>query len=104
MKPDGRLLIVEMVLPEDDTPHPGKMLDMMMLVGPGGQERTPSEYEQILRPGGIRPRESRAYSVGGQRRRVRAEVARFGALAPHANNDKGERPTYPLKKDPLATR
>jgi O-methyltransferase/methyltransferase family protein len=53
MKPDGRLLIVEMVLPEDDTPHPGKMLDMMMLVGPGGQERTPSEYEQILRPTGF---------------------------------------------------
>ena len=42
-----------MVLPEDDTPHPGKMLDMMMLVGPGGQERTPSEYEQILRPAGF---------------------------------------------------
>jgi O-methyltransferase len=53
MKPDGRLLIIEMVLPEDDTPHPGKMLDMMMLVGPGGQERTPSEYEQILRPAGF---------------------------------------------------
>ena len=53
MKPDGRLLIVEMVLPEDDTPHPGKMLDMMMLVGPGGQERTPSEYERILRPAGF---------------------------------------------------
>lgn len=46
--PDGRLLIVEMVLPEGDTPHPGKMLDMMMLVGPGGQERTPSEYAALL--------------------------------------------------------
>ena len=45
---DGRLLIVEMVLPEGDTPHPGKMLDMMMLVGPGGQERTPSEYSSLL--------------------------------------------------------
>ena len=41
---NGRLLIVEMVLPEGDTPHPGKMLDMMMLVAPGGQERTPREY------------------------------------------------------------
>jgi len=44
----GRLLIVEMVLPEGDAPHPGKMLDMMMLVGPGGQERTPSEYAELL--------------------------------------------------------
>ena len=32
MNPAGRLLIAEMVLPEGDTPHPGKMLDMAMLV------------------------------------------------------------------------
>jgi O-methyltransferase domain/Dimerisation domain len=51
--PDGRLLIVEMVLPEGDSPHAGKMLDMMMLVGPGGQERTPSEYAEILEPAGF---------------------------------------------------
>ncbi|HUF71561.1 MAG TPA: methyltransferase [Gammaproteobacteria bacterium] len=51
--PNGRLLIVEMVLPEGDAPHPGKMLDMMMLVGTGGQERTPSEYAAILEPAGF---------------------------------------------------
>ena len=39
MKPDGRLLIVETVIPAGDTPHPGKVLDMVMLVVPGGQER-----------------------------------------------------------------
>jgi hypothetical protein len=50
----GRLLIVEMVLPEGDTPHPGKMLDMMMLVGPGGQERTPSEYAELLGDSGFK--------------------------------------------------
>jgi O-methyltransferase/methyltransferase family protein len=50
---EGRLLIVEMVLPEGDTPHPGKMLDMMMLVGPGGQERTPSEYAELLSAAGF---------------------------------------------------
>ena len=48
MKPDSRLLIIEMVLPPGDTPHPGKMLDMMMLVGPGGQERTEEEYGALL--------------------------------------------------------
>jgi O-methyltransferase/methyltransferase family protein len=48
MKPDSRLLIIEMVLPSGDTPHPGKMLDMMMLVGPGGQERTEDEYSTLL--------------------------------------------------------
>ena len=51
--PKGRLLIVEMVLPEGDAPHPGKMLDMMMLVGPGGQERTPSEYAELLGKSGF---------------------------------------------------
>jgi len=52
--PAGRLLIVEMVLPEGDTPHPGKMLDLMMLVGPGGQERTESEYGALLEKAGFR--------------------------------------------------
>src|SRR5688500_9389368 len=54
MKPDGKLLIVEMVLPESDEPHMGKMLDMMMLLVPGGEERTPSEYAQLLEPNGFR--------------------------------------------------
>ena len=54
MKPDGKLLIVEMVLPETDEPHMGKMLDMMMLLVPGGEERTPSEYEALLASNGFR--------------------------------------------------
>jgi len=53
MNSAGRLLIAEMVLPEDDTPHPGKMLDMAMLVWPGGQERTLTEYDHLLRKGGF---------------------------------------------------
>ena len=54
IKPDGRLLIVEMVLPAGDTPHPGKMLDMVMLVMPGGQERTEAEYASLLGKAGFR--------------------------------------------------
>ena len=54
MKPGSRLLIIEMVLPSGDTPHPGKMLDMMMLVGPGGQERTEQEYGTLLSKAGLR--------------------------------------------------
>ncbi len=54
MKPNGRLLIVEMVLPAGDTPHPGKMLDMVMLVVPGGQERTEPEYSSLLGKAGFR--------------------------------------------------
>jgi hypothetical protein len=54
MQPASRLLIIEMVLPEGDTPHPGKMLDLMMLVGPGGQERTEQEYGGLLAKAGFR--------------------------------------------------
>ncbi|HYD24300.1 MAG TPA: methyltransferase [Croceibacterium sp.] len=54
MKPDAKLLIVEMVLPDGDAPHMGKMLDMMMLLVPGGEERTASEYDALLAANGFR--------------------------------------------------
>ncbi len=54
MKPGGRVLLVEMVLPAGNTPHPGKILDMMMLVGPGGRERTAEEYAELLAKAGLR--------------------------------------------------
>jgi hypothetical protein len=54
MKSDGRLLIVEMVLPPGDTPHPGKILDMVILVLIGGQERTEAEYSRLLDKAGFR--------------------------------------------------
>ena len=50
----GRLLIVEMVLPPGDTPHPGKLLDITMLTMPGGEERTSAEYEGLLAKAGFR--------------------------------------------------
>jgi hypothetical protein len=43
-----------MVLPPGDTPHPGKMLGMVMLVCPGGQERTEAEYAPLLAKAGLR--------------------------------------------------
>jgi hypothetical protein len=48
MGPDGRLLIVETVLPEGDVPHQGKLQDLVMLVFPGGQERSEAEYATLL--------------------------------------------------------
>ena len=54
MMPTSRVLIIEMVLPAGNAPHPGKMLDMMMLVGPGGQERTEPEYRALLSKAGLR--------------------------------------------------
>jgi hypothetical protein len=54
IQPDGRLLIIETVLPTGDTPHQGKVQDMVMLVVPGGQERTEAEYAELLRKTGFR--------------------------------------------------
>ncbi len=54
MKSNARLLIIEMVLPAGDTPHPGKLLDIAMLVMPGGQERTEDEYGTLLKKAGFR--------------------------------------------------
>jgi hypothetical protein len=53
MPAGGRLLIVEMVLPPGDTPHFGKMLDIVMLLLPGGRERTEAEYVALLNKAGF---------------------------------------------------
>jgi len=53
MNSGGRLLLAEMVLPDGDTPHPGKMLDMIMLTVPGGEERTASQYSALLDQAGF---------------------------------------------------
>ncbi|HTL29766.1 MAG TPA: methyltransferase [Tepidisphaeraceae bacterium] len=53
ISPTSRLLIIEMVLPEGNAPHPGKLLDLMMLVGPGGRERTQNEYADLLKKAGL---------------------------------------------------
>ncbi len=54
MTADGRLLIVAMVLPTGDAPHFGKVLDIVMLVVTGGQERTEAEYDRVLGNAGFR--------------------------------------------------
>jgi len=53
ISPAGRLLLVEMVLPSGDTPHPGKLTDILMLNLPGGQERTEPEYRALLAKAGF---------------------------------------------------
>ena len=54
MNSGARLLLVEMVLPAGDAPHPGKMLDMCMLTLPGGEERTEAQYGALLEKAGFR--------------------------------------------------
>jgi hypothetical protein len=54
MHANARLLIVETVIPAGNTPHPGKLLDIAMLVMPGGQERSAEEYGRLLTEAGFR--------------------------------------------------
>jgi len=54
MPAQARLLLIEMVLPHGDEPHFGKILDMVMLALPGGEERTAEEYEALLAKAGFR--------------------------------------------------
>lgn len=48
MNEKGKVLIIEMVVPEGNEPHPSKALDILMLVMEGGKERTKDEYRKLL--------------------------------------------------------
>jgi hypothetical protein len=49
----GRLLIIEAVVPAGNEPSLAKDLDMVMLVLPGGIERTEEEYKVLLEQAGF---------------------------------------------------
>ncbi|HJY76092.1 MAG TPA: methyltransferase [Burkholderiales bacterium] len=52
----GRLLIAEAVVPAGDTPHPVKLMDLLMLTVTGGVERTAEQFSALLEAGGFRLR------------------------------------------------
>ncbi|MES4909177.1 MULTISPECIES: methyltransferase [unclassified Streptomyces] len=49
----GRLLIVEMLVPEDQEWHPSRWSDIGMMVLTGGRERTAAEFETLLSDSGF---------------------------------------------------
>jgi hypothetical protein len=53
MQPNGRLLLVEMVIPPGNEPFYGKLLDLQMLLNYGGRERTEIEYKDLLATAGF---------------------------------------------------
>ncbi len=53
IKRGGRLLLLEQVMPDGDTPSYAKLLDLIMLVLLGGRERTESEWRALLEAGGF---------------------------------------------------
>jgi SAM-dependent methyltransferase len=54
LAPNGKLLLVEMVVPADNRPSPAQSMDLNMLVVAGGRERTEEEYRQLLAGAGFR--------------------------------------------------
>jgi ubiquinone/menaquinone biosynthesis C-methylase UbiE len=74
--PHGTLLVVEEVIPPGDAPGYGKLSDLNMLVGPGGQERTEAEYRALYTAAGfeltrIMPTQSRMSIIVGVPREAR---------------------------------
>lgn len=54
MPDDGKVLIIEAVIPEGNEPHFGKIIDLEMLLAPGGVERTPTEFAELLADSGFK--------------------------------------------------
>lgn len=50
--PDGRLFVIETVIPGPGTSHYAKRLDVVMMVQTGGRERTREEYADLLERAG----------------------------------------------------
>ncbi len=53
IQPGGKLLLIEIVIPEGNDPSFGKLLDLEMLVIPGGRERTEAEYAELFASAGF---------------------------------------------------
>jgi hypothetical protein len=54
MKPGARVLVLEKTVPTDDTPGPGRWLDVHVMLLTGGRERTVPEYEALFAKAGLK--------------------------------------------------
>lgn len=54
MAPDGRVLVVDHVIPPGNGADWGKLLDINMMIAPGGKERTKEEFGRLLTRSGLR--------------------------------------------------
>lgn len=54
MPPHGRVLVLEKTVPTDDTPGPGRWLDLHVMLLTGGRERTEDEYRALFAKAGLR--------------------------------------------------
>ena len=54
LKPGGKVLIIDQVLPGRNEFSPGKFSDLLMMVMPGGAERTEKEFRALLESSGFK--------------------------------------------------
>lgn len=53
MSATGKVLVIESVIPPGNEPFGGKLLDLVMLLIPGGKERTAAEYRTLFEQAGF---------------------------------------------------
>ncbi|MBS1930615.1 MAG: methyltransferase [Bacteroidetes bacterium] len=68
MHAGSRLLVFEAVIPEGNTAHPGKFMDINMLTMTGGRERTEKEFTELFSKAGLKlhrviPTQSPMFSI-----------------------------------------
>jgi ubiquinone/menaquinone biosynthesis C-methylase UbiE len=54
MPADARVVVLEKTVPTDDTPGPGRWLDLHVMLLTGGRERTEAEYRVLFDKAGLR--------------------------------------------------
>jgi hypothetical protein len=54
IRPGGRLLVVDQVVPAGNEPGVAKLMDLEMLVLPGGMERTEQQFRNLFAASGFR--------------------------------------------------
>ncbi len=54
MRPGGRVVLVEQIIPDDGRPSPATLMDLNMMVMLTGRERTLAEYSSLIEGAGLR--------------------------------------------------
>jgi len=63
MDPAGRVLVIDPVIPEGDLPHPGKFMDIAMLMLTQGRDRTKAELADLFEQADLQQVETVALSA-----------------------------------------
>jgi SAM-dependent methyltransferase len=53
MRPDGKVLVIDPMLPDGNKPHYNRLTDLLMLVVPGGRCRSEAEFRRLFDAAGL---------------------------------------------------